>query len=264
MPTLPRRTLWMALLALAGWPCAHAGMRPFHVETADLLPAGEVELDAGLSAAWDARRALFPDDQGRDLRAPVLGLRTGLGSWAELRVEGDLYRRFDPDDGSTADGAGDWRFGTKLRFGPSGARQAWAAWLGVKLPVASDNEGLGTNETDVEARVLWRLSAGPGTLDVNGGVVLLGAPFRERSQVDLLTYAAAYRFSVGESVEVGAEYAGREGGDFFGALGMLRAGVRWQLDHWRLDAALGAGLTDASPSAELRLGATFRLQRRGG
>lgn len=261
MPPLPRRILWMALLALAGWPSAHAGMRPFQVETADLLPAGEVELDAGLSAAWDARRALFPDDRGSDLRAPVLGLRTGLGSWAELRVEGDLYRRFDPDDGSTADGAGDWRFGTKLRFGPSGARQAWAAWLGVKLPVASDNEGLGTNETDVEARVLWRLSAGPGTLDVNGGVALLGAPFRERSQVDLLTYAAAYRFSVGESWEVGAEYAGREGGDFFGALGMLRAGGRWQLEHWRLDAALGAGLTDASPSVELRLGATFRLQR---
>ena len=31
---------------------------------------------------------------------------------------------------------------------------------------------------------------------VKRGVVLLGAPFRERSQVDLMTYAAAYRFSV--------------------------------------------------------------------
>ncbi len=91
MPTLQRRTLWMATLALAGTPCAHAGMRPFHVETADLLSAGEVEVDAGITAAWDARRALFPDDEGSDLRAPVLGLRTGLGSWAELRVDYQVF-----------------------------------------------------------------------------------------------------------------------------------------------------------------------------
>jgi len=261
VPTLYQRTLCMILMALAGLPCAQAGMRPFQVESADLLSDGEVEIDAGITAAWDARRALFPDVEGSDLRAPVLGLRTGLGSWAELRVEGDLYRRFDPDDGSNAAGAGDWRVGTKVRFGRSGARQAWAAWLGVKIPVASDNDGLGTNETDIEAKVLWRLSTGPGTLDVNAGVDLLGAPFRERSQVDLLTYAAAYRFALGGHVELGAEFAGREGGDFFGTLGVLRAGVRWQLEDWRLDAALGAGVTDASPSVELRLGATFRFQR---
>ncbi len=251
----------MILLACAGISGAQAGMRPFQVETADLLPAGEVEVNTGIVAAWDTRRALFPETQGNDLRFPVLGLRTGLGSWAELRVEGDLFRRFDPDDGSTVTAAGDWHVGTKLRFGAAGKRQAWAAWLGVKIPVASDNDGLGTNETDVEAKVLWRLSTGKGTLDLNGGVALLGAPFRERAQVDVLTYAAAYRWAVGSHLEVGAEYAGREGGDFFGTLGMLRAGARWQREKWRLDAALGAGLTDASPSVELRLGATFRFQR---
>jgi hypothetical protein len=250
---------WLCLFAALP---ALAGMRPFHTETAGLLPDGTVEVDGGLTAAWGARRVIFPDEKGDDLRVPTLGLRTGLGSWAELRVEGDLFRRFDADDGSTGDGAGDWSVGTKVRFGPSGKRQAWAAWLAVKLPVASDDEGMGTDETDVEARLLWSLSAGPGTLDLNGGVAILGAPFSERSQVDLATFSAAYRFALCDGLDLGIEYAAREGGDAFGTLGMLRVGARYHLtQRWRLDGAMAAGLTDASPSAELLLGASFTFQR---
>jgi hypothetical protein len=242
-------------------PGAASGRRPFDAESADLLREGEVEVEAGITAAADSRRDLFPAQEGSDLRLPVLGLRTGLGSWAEIRVEGDAYRRFDPDEGDTADGAGDWRVGTKVRLGRNGPRHTWAAWLGVKIPVASDDDGLGTNETDVDARLLYRLHAGRGTFDFNGGIALLGAPYRERSQVDLVTYAAAYRHPVGDDLELGVEIAGREGGDFFHARSALRTGFRWQRQRWRLDGALAAGLADGSPDLELRLGATFRFQR---
>jgi hypothetical protein len=153
---------------------------------------------------------LFPGFKGSSLILPVVGLRTGLGSWGEVRVEGDLYRWFDPDEDAEVSGPGDWRVQTKVRLGPADRRVRWAALLGVKIPVASDNDGLGTNLADVEARALMAIGLGSGQLDLNLGLAVLGATFRERAQVDVATYAAAYCHRVGDRLELDGEIAGRE------------------------------------------------------
>ncbi len=254
---------FLAILLLAtSIASTSAGIHPFQVETALLLPEGIIELEAGLRAASGARRVIFPLEEGRDLGFPTVGLRAGLGSRAEWRIEGEVLRRFEPDRGASVSGAGDWSVATKIRLGRKNPRWAWAAWFGAKLPVASDNEGLGTNLTDLDFRALLTGHAGKGILDLNGGVAILGAPFRERAQIDLMTYAMAYRIPWTETLEAGFEFAGREGGDFFGALSSLRAGLRWQRPKWRLEGSIAAGLTETSPSTELRLGIAMRFDRK--
>ena len=249
------------IFLLATGTATGTGRRPLDAETAELLPSGAVEVEMGLAGAEDAERPLFPGFKGTALTLPVVGLRTGLGSWGELRVEGDVLRRFDPDEGGTVRGAGDWRVHTKVRVGRHDRRIRWAALFGVKIPVASDNEGLGTNLADIEARALLGLTAGTWHFDLDAGIAILGAPFRERAQVDLAIYAVAARREVGSGWEIVGEIAGREGGDFTPARSVLRLGARARRQVWRFDGALAVGLADASPSAEIRLGATLRLDR---
>lgn len=264
-PLSPRPAILLLPLLLAHTSLAPAeGRRPLDAESVRLLPAGAVEVELAAAAAQDDRRTLFPDVEGTALVAPRIGLRAGLGPWGEVRMEADALLRFDPDRGEAAEGAGDWRFAAKLRLGPAAGRVRGAAMLVAKLPVASDDEGLGTDETDLELRGLLGLEAERGRLDLDLGLAILGSPFRERAQEDLAVYAVAWWSALRPRLELGAEVAGRQGGDFFPARSVARVGVRVERGAWRFDAALGAGLSDAAPDLELRGGATYRFRRGGG
>jgi hypothetical protein len=42
---------------------------------------------------------------------------------------------------------------------------------------------------------------------------------------------------------------------------MARFGMRAEMDGWRLDGAVGVGLTEAAPAWEVRVGATLAFDR---
>ena len=260
---MPRPAVLSFLLALLVLPVRAEGHRPFDAESAWLLGSGSVELEMGAAVGLDAHRVLFPDAAGRSLVVPRLGLRTGLGPWGELRVEGDALFSFDPDEGETKRGAGDWRISTKLRLGPESDSLRWAALVEVKVPVASDEDGLGTDLTDVALRGLMEWRRGRSVLDLDLGLQLVGAPFRERSQQDLLVLAASWRWELRPGLELGAELSGRQGGDFLPARSVVRAGAAFRRGSWRFDGAVGAGLRRGSPGLEVRGGATYRFDRGG-
>ena len=251
-----------AALVLSATP-AVAGARPFDTDSPELLPSGAVEAEIAAEAACGAGRPIFPADDGLDLAVPQLGLRTGLGPWGEIRVDGDLYRRFDPEAGAAVAGAGDWRVGMKVRVGPVRPGLAWAASFRAKIPVASDDDGIGTDLADLDARLHLGGDFGSGRWDIDAGIALLGAPFRERAQVDLLTYSGVFRAHLTHWLDVGGEIAGRSAGDFYPARAIARAGIQARRGRVRLDAAAGIGLARGSPDAELRLGVTLPFARGG-
>jgi hypothetical protein len=259
---MPRPSAALLVLTLAAPPAGAQGDRPFDAETARLLPPGRVEVDLGAKLAADSHRPLFPSETGTRIVLPELGLRFGLGPWGELRLLGEGLVGFDPAGGEAVRGPGDWWAWTKVRLGPADRRVAWAARLGVKIPVASDAEGMGTDLADVELLAIATVRAGRGRLDLNAGLDLLGAPFRERSQQDLLRGAAALWWPAGGRVRIGGEIAGRQGGDFFPAQAVVRVGARIEHGAWRFDGAVAAGLAEGSPSWEVRAGVTARLDRR--
>jgi len=249
-----------ALLAVLQAAPAAAADPPFETESAALRPAGAVEVDLGGELAAGSARPLFPEEDGT---AAVLrgGVRTGLGSWGEVRALGDLIRRYHPDDGPTVSGAGDWWVGTKVRLGPADRLVSWAAEIEVKLPVAGDQEGLGTDLADVAVQALAGGGHGRHRWDANAGLAIVGAPFRERSQVDLLTYAARYEIDLDDRWKLGGEVAGREGGDFTPARSAVRVGVRAAWRRWELNGSAAVGLAVGSPDLEIRLGARLRFDR---
>jgi hypothetical protein len=252
----------IALTTILLLPGARAeGYTPLDTETAALLPPGEVRVEVGLAASEGAHRALVPEEDASSLVLPRLGLRTGLGAWGEIRVLGDVWTVFDtPGDGTVHD-AGDWWVRTKVRIGPASGRVSWAAQAGLKIPVASDDAGIGTDEADVELLGLFTARPGRGRIDVNLGVDILGAPTRENFQQDLLRYGVAYWWRPGDRLSIGGEIAGRSAGDGFPALVMLRAGLRRGYGAWRLDAAVAAGVSDGAPDLEIRAGATYLFRR---
>jgi len=236
------------------------GERPFDAESATLAPAGGIAVEIAAAGATGSSRVLYPEDNGSLVVLPILGLRAGLGPWGEVRVEGETWQRFRSD--STVSGPGDWNLSTKVRLGSSPGPLQFAGLARLKIPVASDNDGLGTNLADVELTALATVRTSELDVDLNLGVAILGAPFRERAQIDIFTYAACLRRRFTPTLEAGIELAGREGGDFFPARSIARAGIRWDRRRVRWDAALGAGLANGSPDLELRLGATLRFERR--
>jgi len=254
-----RRALVPSVVWWAVAGATAAGERPFDAESATLLPAATVELEVAASGALDTARVLYPDDHGDQIVLPSLGMRAGLGAWGEIRVEGVLWQRFA--NGDTASGVGDWTVATKIRFGSPPGRLSFAGLARMKIPVASDADGLGTNLADIELAGIAGIHTQPVEIDLDLGVAILGAPFRERAQIDLLTYAVCLRREVRPGLAAGVELAGREGGDFFPTRSMARGGIRWQRRQVRWDAALGFGLADGSPSLEVRAGATFRFDR---
>jgi hypothetical protein len=253
----------LILFAAASSAALAEGERPLNAERAGVMAAGESQVEMGLEVSAGAHRVLFPDEEGTQLVLPRLGLRTGLGPWGEIRVEGNALVWFDPDGSDPVHDAGDWWIRTKVRLGPADRRLRWAAQAGVKVPVASDEDGLGTDEADVELLGIASFDLGPGRIDANLGVDILGRPESIGSQEDLLRYSAAYWWLPDRPLSVGAEIAGRSGGNFFPAEVMLRAGIRRDLGAWRVDVSAAAGLSSAAPSFELRAGATFRFARGG-
>lgn len=252
----------LALTTLLLLPGARAeGYTPLDTETAVLLAPGEVQVELGLAAAEGAHRVLVPEEDASSLVLPRLGLRTGLGRWGEIRVLGDVWTAFDTAADGTVHDAGDWWVRTKVRIGPAAGRVGWAAQAGFKIPVASDDDGIGTDEADVEILGLFTARPGRGRLDANLGVDILGAPTRDNFQQDLLRYGVAYWWRPDDPLSIGGEIVGRSAGDGFPALVMLRAGLRRGFGAWRLDAAVAAGLSDASPDLEIRAGATYRFRR---
>jgi len=177
-----KRWVALAVCGLGSTPARGAVPETWIVPDPAAAPGGGVEIGASLDRGAVPPFRAGARDRGRALLQ---------GAWAPtagvvLDARADWIRDAHPD-GTVATGPGDLELGVlaALPF-RSGARRAAAAlgWR-AKLPDASDQGGLGSDEADVALLAVAALDAGPLRLAAAGGMAVLGNPLESAGQDDV-------------------------------------------------------------------------------
>jgi hypothetical protein len=270
-------TLCGALGALAQAP-HNAAQRPLATVDPLLAEPGWLVIEAGAAFARD-REIPAVGLRGDGLRVPELTLRLSIGSRVELRVdtgyevllvrerrEAPLSAELDYDGESSSD-IRDPVVATLVRVrdettgGPAlGFRMA------TRLPIASNQSGLGLDTTDFFVSLLAAKDAGRLRWIANLGLGILEVPTAVTSQNDVLTYGVSVSRRVGDRVTVAAGVDGHV--DLSGQVhpgtedtGVVRLGGRFRGGASSIDAALLIGLAEVDAPFGLTVGVTraFRL-----
>jgi len=252
MPSLPARALPPLLLAgCAALP--HDGapvtaQRPVVAADTGTAPDGSIEIEAGVHAG-----------RGGIVHTPSQ-LKLGLDPRTEAFLEWTPYVRVDAP-GPDPDGVGDVVLGARHRLREAhGGRPAAAAQTTLKLPVADEEQGLGSGEVDLGlAGILtWRrehsaltafyqsdlLGEPGGGADLGHRLALLGSRFVAR-EVAVFGELAALLVPEQDDERV-----------------LASAGVTWNPTRYVVwDLALITGLSPDAPDWELALGFTQNLGR---
>lgn len=171
---------------------------PLTTDSPQALPSGQVVLEIGLQYL---NRSNFPfcvssESVHRDVWSiPTLAFNIGVSERVELQFAYEVLFVEEPERGIKQRWqSGDLAFFTKLSLFPE--RRYWPGAglkFGAKLPNADNTYRVGTDETDLAFAGLVEKTIGPATVTANLGVLILGNPFRNATQDDLL----AYGFAVG-------------------------------------------------------------------
>lgn len=193
------RSLLLAAAALSlAAPLAAQSLEghPFRTLSPTPLRSGGHVFELGLEHRSSAvPQPLLSDEEGDLTRVPEMRYRIGFGR-AELSVGLPGWQSFSPDSPLLDDESevGDVSFWVTVNALPQRrSRIALGFALGAKLPNASDESGLGTDESDTFLAFLMGHSARDFEWRLNLGLAILGDPLVDSSQEDLLTYGLAFR-----------------------------------------------------------------------
>ena len=270
----------VASFALVAWAAGGAieapaqapyqtAQRPLVTVDPSLAGPGWAVIETGAGFAHD-REIPASGLTGDVLRVPELTLRAGLGSRVELRVDTGyevLLVRERHDGPLSSDLIRDPIVSTLVRlYAETVSRPAVGVRLATRLPVASNQSGLGLDTTDFFLTLLAAKSTGPTRWIANLGLGILEVPTEVTSQNDVITYGFALSRKVGERLAVAAGVDGH-----FDPHGQIRAGTedtavarfggRLGVGTSTIDAAILIGLAEVDAPIGFTVGLTraFRL-----
>jgi hypothetical protein len=273
----------VALPVLAGWLACSAGaalaqgvssaaQRPLATVDPALAEPGWGLIETGAGFAHD-REIPAAGLRGDVLRVPELTLRLAVGHRVELRVdtgyevllvrersEAPLSEELDYDGESSSD-IRDPVIATLVRVREESPRgPALGLRIATRLPVASNQSGLGLDTTDFFVSLLAAKNAGALRWVANLGLGILEVPTVVTSQNDVLTYGLSLVRRVGERWALAAGVDGHV--DLSGQVhpgtedtSVLRLGARFG-GASTIDAALLVGLADVDAPIGLTVGIT--------
>lgn len=244
--------------------------RPLKTELADSVGTGIFRVELGADFLQGVEYP-FSGIEGDLTSIGNLGLRLGATDAVELQalwtVQNYLnvnnrdngapnYPNLDFGGDSTND-FGDLMLATKFRFKKETATSpAMGFRVAVKLPNASTEKGLGTDETDVFGDFILQKQFSALTLAGNIGIAILGDPETSGSQDDQLSWGAAGILNLTDLFRVFADLNGRIGPDGPGtkeqALGRLGAQVKFGGLYW--DVSFLAGFMETDPNTGISIG----------
>jgi hypothetical protein len=258
---------------------AAAQQRPLVTEDPETIGAGRMLIEAGIDYTRDVE---YPTSglTGHLRRAPVIGISLGIGEVGEVQMDGGLYNHLSITDrrpaplshmlvvsGDTTSAVEDLVVGTKVRLLSEGAtRPSIAIRSATRLPMASNESGLGLDTMDFYSSLLIAKTVQSVRLVGNIGLGILGDPTRGDRQNDVLTYGVSFARALSQSGEVVGEVNGRKDtrlGDpppGTESRSTMRLGARYTIGAWRADAALLFGLLAADPGFGVTAGFTYVFQ----
>ncbi len=271
-----RTLLATALLVVAPF-VAYGQQRPLVTEDPENVGAGLILIEGG----FDVQRSIFYPVSGLEghlLRAPVLGVSIGVGTVAELQIDGGFYNRLNVTSRSPAPLSGQLDFtgdrttdvedivvGTKIRLVPEGAsRPAVAIRFATRLPNAGNESGLGLDTLEFGVSALVGKTVRSIRVVGNVGLAILGDPTRGDQQGDVLTYGVSFARAVRQGVEIVGEVNGRYAATYDDdtppgseSRAMMRFGGRVTTGTVRFDAGALIGMTSRDPSVGFTAGLTW-------
>jgi hypothetical protein len=267
---------WTALALFLLLPCgALAQQRPLRTDDAELLPTGRVRTEFGVEFLQGQCYSL-PGLCGDLIRLGVASVQIGVGEYAEFKIAGVVQdflsvssRTANPPiassfTGNSTNDFGDLIFATKLKMaGEKKIRPAISFKLGVELPNAKHDSGLGTNQTEFYSSLLFKKHFGRAQVLGDLGFAILSSPVLQGRQTDPLTYGVGAIVPILRNVNLVAEINGRQGPPR--RLGnenksQARAGIQFWAGKIRWDLGGVAGLTKYDPNSGVVVGATFEFQ----
>jgi len=253
-----------------------AQQRPLVTEDPETIGAGRVLLEGGFDYLRDVQ---YPVSglSGHLRRFPTIGISLGVGAIGEVQIDGGLYNHlvitersvaplsfmFTKPEDTTSD-VEDVVVGTKVRLVSEGvSRPSIALRSATKLPMASNEGGLGLDTIDFYSSLLIAKTVQSVRVVGNVGLGILGDPTRGDRQNDVLTYGMSFARAITQSGEVVGEINGhvstREGVPPPGTdtRSMMRFGGRYTAGAVRADAALLVGVTTRDPEFGVTAGLTY-------
>jgi hypothetical protein len=263
-----------AVLLAISFPL-RAQQRPLKTDDAELLKTGRVRVETGIEFLQGQCYSL--SGMCGDLtRIGVAGIQVGVGEYAEFNISGvfqDVFSVSSRTDqppippsfnGDSTSDFGNLVLATKLKLaGEKGRRPAMAFKFAVELPNAKHDSGLGTNETEFYASLLFKKKLGRPYFLGELGFAILDSPVLQGRQTDPLTYGLAAIVPVSRTVNIVAEINGRQGPPR--RLGnenksQARAGIQFWTGRIRWDLAASAGIKRFDPDTGIVVGASYEFQ----
>lgn len=252
---------------------AQDGARAIKTESAELVAVGQIQAQFGVEFLHAACYSLS-GLEGDLLRLGIMSVRVGAGDYAEFLLSGvgrdylTINKRYPAVlpttiSGNTTSDFGDLIIGAKLKLTPEkGPRPAISFKFATQLPNASNEKGLGNDETEFFSTVLLSKHLGKALVSGNLGLAILGSPVQANSQADLLTYGFSFVLPVHQRLELIGELSGRQGPDHLGNenLSQAQMGARIRAGGMRWDVAGIVGFKDQNPRSGLAVSVTFDFQ----
>jgi hypothetical protein len=271
-----RTILLAALIGLAAATSVAAQQRPLVTEDPETIGSGLMLIEGGFDYASDAP---FPVSglQGNLVQAPSLGISFGVSSIAEIQVDGLGFQHLSINSRRpaplshlldvTGDSTGDLQdivVGTKVRLVAEGpGHPAVGLRFATRLPVASNESGLGLDTTDFYVTGLIGKTTQSVRIVGNFGVGILADPTDGNRQNDVFLYGASIARAVQQGVEIVGEINGRLNTRDEDVLpgtesrATVRIGGRVTTGTVRLDGAVLFGTTARDPGFGFTVGATW-------
>ncbi len=268
------------LLWLLAWAPLAAQTRPLRTSDAEILPPGTLRAEVGFDFLQDVD---FPLSglSGDVTSVGVIGLRLGVGKIVEVQLEGAVQNFLDIRNrgksfvplqlavASSAHDAGDFSLSTKIRILPeTDHRPSFAMRFGFKMPNSKQNNGIGTNSTDVFAAMILQKHFGKLNVFGDVGLAILQATNTQFKQNDVLLFGGAFSYPLHRRVNVVGEVAGRRSTrkistDLIGteSQSQARLGLQIFAGGFQWDLAGLAGIAKNDPRSGFTFGVSkdFRL-----
>ena len=258
-------------------PEGHVGQRPLVTVDPLLAEPGWLVVEVGAAFAHD-REIPAAGLRGNVLRVPELTLRLNVARRVELRVdtgydvlfvhdrrEAPLSDELDYDGESSSD-IRDPVVSTLVRMRDESQRApAIGLKIATRLPVASNQSGLGLDTTDFFLALLAAQDAAGLRWVANLGLGILEVPTAVTSQNDVLTYGFSVSRDVGSRIAVAAGVDGHV--DLSGQVhpgtedtSVMRLGGRFGAGTSTIDAAVLIGLAEVDAPIAVTVGVTRAIR----
>jgi len=245
------------MLSLISLPLGYTeNLKPLMTEDANVITPGTLQLRISAEYLEDKNLAFEINNKDRDVAVlPGLNINLGLSKIVEIQAYIDgLY--VDEEGYDSAYGGGDLCLFTKVKFKQETNSPAAGFRFGVKLPTASNEDRLGTDETDFYSWLLLSKHFNKASCHLNLGLGILSDPHQNSSQDDVFCYGLGFVIPLSSpinlAIEVNGQAASGENNNFSHAL----VGLQIKNKDLSWDLGVSGGLTDESQDWSIKIGLT--------